>query len=203
MEAVEKMGINSTSNALSRQSSHQKVKNCIVATVNVKYTYCQGVHNIYQCKDFKGLDISGRLKHLKSKGLCLNCLRNKHLARDCSSGNCKICSKRHNSLLHDENYKPKTESKAKVGQQNEVKDKGSDNVVCNYSRTTEILNSSQVLLSTTIVKIKDKDGHFVTASALLDNGSQSNFVTLAKRLKLKSRATIQVKLMNKYLRLSR
>lgn len=40
LEAVEKMGINSTSNALSRQSSHHKIKNCNVATVNVKCTYC-------------------------------------------------------------------------------------------------------------------------------------------------------------------
>lgn len=41
LEAVEKIGINSTSNAFSRQSSHHKTKNCNVATVHVKCTYCQ------------------------------------------------------------------------------------------------------------------------------------------------------------------
>lgn len=106
LEAVAKIGnSNNWSPIHPRQSSHQKANNCNVATIHTKCTYCQGEHNIYQCKEFKNLSVSDRIKHTKSKGLCLNCLRDKHLAKDCASGNCKVCSNRHNSLLHNESRK--------------------------------------------------------------------------------------------------
>lgn len=124
---------------------------------------------------------------MKSKGLCLNCLRGKHLAKDCISRNCKICNKRHNSLLHIENN-DKSESKPKQEhKETDLIEKSVDNVVCNYSNLHEVLPSSQILLSTAIVKIKHKEGHYVKAKTLLDNGSQSNFVSNSlkiKRLKL-------------------
>ncbi|XP_011706472.1 PREDICTED: uncharacterized protein LOC105461663, partial [Wasmannia auropunctata] len=105
---------------------------------------------------------------VKAKGLCLNCLRGNHLIKDCSSGSCRICSKRHSFLLHIENQKSNLESKA------------------SHSSSVELKYSSQVLLSTAVVKIKDKDDQFVNARALLNNGSQSNFIlsSLAKKLKL-------------------
>lgn len=63
----------------------------------------------------------------------------------------------------------------------------------------EVLLSNQILLSTAIVKIKRKEGHYVKAKALLDNGSQSNFMSdsLVKRLKLDLRDShIEIKGIN-------
>lgn len=112
LEAVEKIGDNNVTGPSLHQSSQHKVNSCNVAISNVKCTYCQGEHNVYSCKEFKHLTVNERLKHAKVKGLCLNCLRGKHLAKDCISRNYKICNKRHNSLLHIENN-DKSESKPK------------------------------------------------------------------------------------------
>ncbi|XP_011858530.1 PREDICTED: uncharacterized protein LOC105556071 [Vollenhovia emeryi] len=170
LEAVAKTVNNSVAGANSRQASHHKVNNCNVATINAKCTYCQGEHNIYACKDFKGLSVNERVKHTKSKGLCLNCLRGKHLAKDCYAGPCKICSKRHNSLLHNDNQKERSEVNSKVTDENKnVKD--TSDIVCSHS-STEIAQSSQVLLATAMVKIQHKDGHFIDVKALLDNDLQ-------------------------------
>ncbi|XP_011860315.1 PREDICTED: uncharacterized protein LOC105557632 [Vollenhovia emeryi] len=196
-KAVAKTVNNSVAGANSRQASHHKVNNCNVATINAKCTYCQGEHNIYACKDFKGLSVNERVKHTKSKGLCLNCLRGKHLAKDCYAGPCKICSKRHNSLLHNDNQKERSEVNSKVTDENK-NDKDTSDIVCSHS-STEIAQSSQVLLATAMVKIQHKDGHFIDVKALLDNGSQANFVSasLAKKLKLDPRdAPIEIKGVN-------
>lgn len=126
-------------------------------------------------------------------------MRGKHFAKDCTSRNCKISNKRHNSLLHVENT-DKSESKTKQDhKETDSNEKRTDNVVCNHSNLHEVLSSSQVLLSTAVVKIKHKDGHYVKAKALLDNGSQSNFVSdsLVKRLKLNLRDShIEIKGIN-------
>lgn len=49
------------------------------------------------------------------------------------------------------------------------------------------MHYSQILLFTAMVKIKDSDGRLVNARALLDNGSQSNFISesIIKELNLK------------------
>jgi len=85
LEAVAKTVNNSVTDTNSRQASYHKASNCNVATVSTKCTYCQGEH-IYLCKDFKGLSVNERVNHTKSKGLCLNCLRGKHLAKNCYAG---------------------------------------------------------------------------------------------------------------------
>jgi len=80
LEAVEKISNNNVTGPSLRQNSQHRINSCNTATFNVKCTYCQGEHNVYSCKEFEHLTIGERLKHVKSKGLCLNCLRGKHFA---------------------------------------------------------------------------------------------------------------------------
>ncbi|XP_020297685.1 uncharacterized protein LOC109862144 [Pseudomyrmex gracilis] len=65
--------------------------------------------------------------------------------------------------------------------------KNNEDVVCNHAQTNKLTKTSQVLLSTAMVKVKGSDGQTIIGKALLDNGSQSNFVTeeFAKKLSLK------------------
>ena len=143
---MEKISNNNVTGPSLRQNSQHKINSCNVATFNIKCTYCQGEHNVYSCKEFKHLTISERLKHVKSKGLCLNCLRGKHFAKDCTSKNCKVCNKRHNSLLHVENS-DKSESKTKQDHKEiDSNEKSTDNVVCNHSNLHEV-SLSQVLFN--------------------------------------------------------
>jgi hypothetical protein len=43
-----------------------------------------------------------RKEAVKRRGLCLNCLKRRHLIKDCQSIRCRKCSGSHNTLLHHE-----------------------------------------------------------------------------------------------------
>ncbi|XP_011883491.1 PREDICTED: uncharacterized protein LOC105570682, partial [Vollenhovia emeryi] len=123
LEAVSKVGRSNRANANSLQDNVQRSKGCNVATTKFKCSYCQGGHSVYSCKDFKGLSVDERVKYIKSKGWCLNCLKGKHMARDCSLDGCKTCSKRHNSLLHPKSPKDESSSESSLGKAKVVADK--------------------------------------------------------------------------------
>jgi hypothetical protein len=61
------------------------------------------VHLTYQCSNLtETKDIGERIKKVKSKNLCFNCLKSTHQVGNCDSTfSCRYCRKRHHSLLHD------------------------------------------------------------------------------------------------------
>lgn len=95
-----------------------------------------------------------------------------HTARICKSSNCRVCGKRHNTLLHI------------------VKDEPAIKVVASSAPTTPLQSdtssvahttipdpASQVFLSTAMVNVQDYQGNKRICRILLDSGSQSNFIT--------------------------
>jgi hypothetical protein len=85
-----------------------------------------------------------------------------HISENCLAGNCKTCLKKHNSLSHFEN----TESVP------------SDRPLIVASTSHHVQSHDKnILLSTAIVQVTDKDGNKHQQRALLDSGSQSNFLT--------------------------
>lgn len=81
---------------------------------NTNYTpkgncaYCNDAnHPIYLCDRFKKLPLAERKETVKTKMLCLLCLRAspKHMAKECRFKKmCPSCNKRHNGLLHDDKF---------------------------------------------------------------------------------------------------
>ncbi|XP_037909882.1 uncharacterized protein LOC119650818 [Hermetia illucens] len=62
---------------------------------------CQGDHRISQCDTFLKSDIARRRELVASLRLGYNCLHEVHAARNCPSRKgCKLCEKKHNSMLH-------------------------------------------------------------------------------------------------------
>jgi hypothetical protein len=62
---------------------------------------CSKNHNIYKCDDFKSKTVSERLELVKKCSLCYNCLQTGHPLNKCSSSSrCRICDKKHHTLLH-------------------------------------------------------------------------------------------------------
>lgn len=61
--------------------------------------FCNNRHPLYACTKFRTTDIDSRIKFIKDKNLCQNCLRQGHDVDNCRFGNCKRCNKNHNSLL--------------------------------------------------------------------------------------------------------
>lgn len=66
------------------------------ATCNI----CNSDHVIYQCPRFIHSTHAERIAMTRQHGLCFNCLRANHSARQCKSSLCRKCNQRHHTLLH-------------------------------------------------------------------------------------------------------
>ncbi|UYV64976.1 hypothetical protein LAZ67_3002629 [Cordylochernes scorpioides] len=97
------------------------------------------------------------------------CLKPNHLANNCyCKNNCQICKKRHHTLIHQE---------TKVQEVDEEKfECGKDikNITCLLSNEKYFSN---VMLTTARIKTKDNNGVPQTCRALIDSGSQANFIS--------------------------
>ncbi|RLU19427.1 hypothetical protein DMN91_007984 [Ooceraea biroi] len=156
------------------------------------------------CSEFLRLSVQERLAIVKQKQLCINCLKSGHYAKECKASKCRKCSKVHNTLLHLEgerssSKKPPDVTPKKSEETEQVMHcvQRKDDYLVNGTRKLEVKqeppskeSSSQVILATAQVYVRDGQGRRQTCRALLDPGSQSHFVTeeLARRLQLPSRA---------------
>lgn len=67
--------------------------------------FCKNNHRIYLCEKFKEASFSEKMKFVKLNHVCSNCLGSKHTAENCKSMHrCKVCSKKHHTVLHNPNY---------------------------------------------------------------------------------------------------
>ena len=71
-----------------------------VATVKPKCNFCQGERNLL-LQIFRDTSNITRIAEIRSRKLCVNCLRSSsHASSKCTSGQCKVCQAKHNTLLH-------------------------------------------------------------------------------------------------------
>ena len=133
---------------------------------------CQGSHSIYTCNKFKGLDVDQRRALASSCGLCFNCLRSGHGAKECpSKSTCHDCNGRHHTSLH----KAKTGQTEKLAQEKQGDEtKGAQASQANLSGCCSHRAAnpvSQVILGTCFVPIRTPNGTR-KVRALLDSGSE-------------------------------
>lgn len=155
---------------------------------------CNEEHTLCHCKEFTKLSPKERSEFVREKNLCYNCLSPGHLAVRCRLRvSCKVCHKRHHSLLHQ----------MKSGNQ-------SDNLQTHHSQVIEgmedvsneldppvvaissnmVTKKSTALLATALIPVKDFNGQITILRALIDQGSQANFISerAAQLLKVKRTA---------------
>lgn len=71
---------------------------------NVNCYFCKQIgHYTYKCFKLLSFSSKDRFFELKKAGLCTNCLKAGHSAEVCNGKCCKICNRKHNSMLHDFN----------------------------------------------------------------------------------------------------
>ncbi|XP_065082558.1 uncharacterized protein LOC135704945 [Ochlerotatus camptorhynchus] len=149
---------------------------------------CTEVHGLHTCPAFLKMSLSSRESFLRAQSLCRNCLKRGHLARDCSSKfSCRNCKARHHTLLcfkgegrSSRNGSPEKANSGKTGNRNDSSfDPKAANAasVETASSNTAQLPTSQVLLATAVVVIEDNQGSRYPARALLDSGSECNFIS--------------------------
>ncbi|XP_070170444.1 uncharacterized protein [Polyergus mexicanus] len=149
-----------------RFNTNQKLQQTLVATQSKsECALCRKNHGIFSCEKFTKMNPEARSATVKSFGLCYNCLRPNHLVSDCKSGTCRKCKRKHHTLLHFESDARDQESA------------DASSAIVKSSASLHSMTASQVLLATALVHMFDEKRQPITCRVLLDNGSQSNFIT--------------------------
>lgn len=153
-----------------------KPKRSLLATTNNYSCYnCKGPHAIWNCEGF--LKMNPRLRNdlVKQLGLCFNCLSSNHSYKKCKGYGCKVCKRKHNTLLHAPDVETKETASSKTDAE------GASLPISTVSSHSSLSSSSRsiILLSTAVVNIVAADGNVQKCRALLDSGSESSFITKA------------------------
>ena len=180
------------------QSNQKPIQSYTI--VSVCGDTCQENHKLSSCPLFHKMSAIDRQKYARQKQVCFNCLHPGHNVGTCTSKfSCRECKLKHHSLLHRD--KPSTVSTqkfvSKKSAQSNLGTASTSDVKPNCNETqgnpiaegfcAKATNTSNVLLSTALVKIQDHSGKNIQMRALLDSGSQASFITEsnAKALMLK------------------
>lgn len=148
---------------------------------------CKGDHALKNCSQFLGLTNEQRLELIPQYKVCYNCFGSGHYSNRCKKDGCKLCKRRHNTLVHVSDIKGSTISSQ--GSINDSDDGGAkDSSTTQPSQTSNLTLTTycvdtpsemqqDVLLSTAFVKVVDADGHERIIRALLDCASSSCIIT--------------------------
>ena len=158
--------------------------------LNLKCWFCNNNdHKVSLCPEIKDLSYPDKIKTIKDKKLCFNCLSNTHLINKSKSKiSCKIdgCKKRHHTILHPPNPLPTNPPATNITTDTDVH---SQNAIDQY-------RSNRAYLQIVPVKLMNK--HIVVeTNALLDTGSDTTLLRsdIATKLQLNSKiVTFDIKL---------
>lgn len=161
-------------------SSHKPTLTLCAINDKPKCFCCnQTVHNLYNCENFKKLNVAERNNFVRSKKLCVNCLSNLHTINACNSKNsCFTCNRRHHTLLHYDNVQkitPPQSPAIKLQSSQPANDLNQNSFVGITKNST---NNRFVLLATALVKfINPQTGNYKVLRCVLDCASQVSFIT--------------------------
>ncbi|XP_053968732.1 uncharacterized protein LOC128870164 [Anastrepha ludens] len=120
-------------------------------------------HELPQSSAFSRLDIKERRDFVVSKPICLNCLRVGHISANCRSKfSCRICRKRHHSLLHQDTIEASLQ-----------RERDEQAVTVNFNALPEI----NTLLPTVVCEVTDCNGEQQQCRMLLDSGSEKTIIS--------------------------
>ncbi|KAH8264687.1 hypothetical protein KR038_010116 [Drosophila bunnanda] len=148
-------------------------------------SYCNAKdHSLQHCSPFGRLSVMQRFEFVKSASLCINCLRKGHTVSKCKGKKCRACDRSHDILLH--RYTVPDKRFALPPPQGNISPPFNQE----QPSTSHVMHATsldRVILATSIVSVRTKSGEYVLARALLDSGSQTNFITekLANRLQIR------------------
>jgi len=174
--------------------NHSKGALLASSEVREKCVYCTSMHKLYTCTNFKKLAVGDRMNFVREAKLCFNCLHSSHTVDKCRSRfNCFICKGKHNTLLH---YERQANPSNVIAEDESIEDTVSTST-SGGSKSVLLVHQGHghVFLSTAVVLVRDNQGLSRKCHAILDSGSQVNFITkgLARQLQLPAaRVTLPV-----------
>ncbi|XP_059051290.1 uncharacterized protein LOC131846089 [Achroia grisella] len=174
--------------------TREKTKSYHASSAPVKICkMCNGTHTLTNCEEFKTLQPNERSEFVKKNNLCFNCLVPGHSSWNCRLQMfCRVCKRRHHSLLHLPRS-PVQPDNTEIhhshieGIEEDPEIGNETNVAISSHFTTR---RSTALLATALVQVKDITGQETILRALIDQGSQANFISerAAQQLKLKRKS---------------
>lgn len=173
LEATVKLGTSTSIKPSAR--AKPKSQTACVAAVKFKCVHCNEEHSIYYCPKFLALTVPQRIAEIRKAKMCLNCLRSTaHSANKCTSGNCKTCKKKHNTLLHLD-----TPASEPSGGDEKSREGASTSTTSSTVVTHSSTSGSRecVMLATAVAYAFDSKGSQRPCRLLLDCGSQANFIS--------------------------
>lgn len=151
-----------------RANRNKVVTNIVTQNTTNECPICKAEHRVYACKKLINAVPEQRLLMVHEAKLCENCLRPNHFVKECYSKGCRVreCDYKHHSLLHEAYSNP--------------------NPTVNLSPVLTSLTRPETVLATVLLLVSDSEGTNLTVRALLDGGSQRNFMTheLCHKLRL-------------------
>lgn len=153
-------------NQIEKNVQNSKKINSFVVTNRMQCYMCKQPHPIYGCKEFLSLSTVERGKQVDKLKLCRNCLKSGHtnVGKCGSKRTCSKCNLTHNTLLHID----KTINAPVLNECEEMS-------IATHAAQGN--TRDHVLLATAEINILNACGEPVLCRALLDSGSQSNFLT--------------------------
>ncbi|XP_043264010.1 uncharacterized protein LOC122404151 [Colletes gigas] len=176
--------------------------------------FCNGPHKLTQCQNFVRLTAKMRSHYVRNHGWCVQCLGTTHIGTKCRSPTaCTKCSGRHHPLLHFEIFRESQSQPLPVNEYGEREETSSrapprrpaksrpHTKTSSSTNTTKATTSHcttfgtgvprPVLLATARVRVYGKYGATRIARALLDQGSETSFISasLVNDLQLVRRKT--------------
>lgn len=150
-------------------SDNKKDRRQTHLTVNVNCKYCTGKHNLTECKAFKEMKVEERIKFIKSKQICRVCLEHTNDTRCNKNSRCTTCNGTHNSILHNPEHKRRKDTKTEIQEPKKS--------TTHHSSTNKASQQMVTCLPTAQIRVRDQLGELQTLRALIDQCSQSTFIT--------------------------
>ena len=186
-------------NSNAKESQRTKSKYGLATSVQVQAAcaYCKKNHSLEDCEELRQKEPAARKDFIQEKGLCFGCLKTGHMARGCQQRSmCKICGKRHVTLLHQAGSE-RVHYQQRQSPVQPVKDQVTERQVGKEPQQvmTGCVREGNTGLAIVPVVIKAGDKSVIT-HALLDSGSTACFCqeSLLQKLGLKDKNRTQLSL---------
>ncbi|XP_050500830.1 uncharacterized protein LOC126880811 [Diabrotica virgifera virgifera] len=144
---------------VSQNKSDNRNKNLsrslVVNNAGKSCNFCKQDHMIYNCEKFLKLSINDRWAQIKKLKLCSNCLCIGHFNSKCQRFGCKICKRKHSSLLHENKHEDSSSIENIDLQQKGVAD-GVSNVSSLFSNQLTDIESNLKQSSNEILALQNK-----------------------------------------------
>lgn len=174
------------------------------STNKINCAFCNASHHTYKCFKFRNMSPNQRFNIAKTNNWCSNCLSNQHSTANCKSqSTCRFCHHPHHSLVHISRSSPTPNAIAsnaaspdvtaatgaagfadRAGEvtphESNIQNKPSssvhaENIINTLYGLTPI--KKNILLATAIVEVLDSRGMPHRVRALIDSGSEANYIS--------------------------